>query len=415
MTGAAARTASRPFHVMAKPTGAVCNLDCAYCFYLTKKQLYPGSGFRMSDEVLEQYVVQLLDAHRDQPETVLAFQGGEPTMMGLDFFRRVVDLERQHARPGQVVRNTLQTNATLLDDDWAEFLREHDFLVGVSVDGPRELHDTYRVDRGGKPTFDRVVAGLAALQRHGVEWNALVTVNRANQDHGAGVYRFLRDDLDAHFVQLIPIVDRHDGELLPHSVEPAAYGDFLCAVFDEWVRHDVGTVFVQDFDTALAHWLGLEGAGVCVHERTCGTSVALEHTGDVYSCDHFVEPDHLLGNLRDTHLVDLLASPRQRAFGAAKRDTLPRHCRECDVRFACHGECPKNRFTTTPDGEPGLNYLCAGYEAFFRHVDGPMRLMADLLRQGRFADEVRAIFARAGRNEPCPCGSGRKAKACHGG
>lgn len=398
MTGAAARTASRPFHVMAKPTGAVCNLDCAYCFYLTKKQLYPGSGFRMSDEVLEQYVVQLLDAHRDQPETVLAFQGGEPTMMGLDFFRRVVDLERQHARPGQVVRNTLQTNATLLDDDWAEFLREHDFLVGVSVDGPRELHDTYRVDRGGKPTFDRVVAGLAALQRHGVEWNALVTVNRANQDHGAGVYRFLRDELDARFVQLIPIVDRHDGELLPHSVEPAAYGDFLCEVFDEWVRHDVGTVFVQAFDTALAHWLGLEGMGVCVHERTCGSSVALEHTGDVYSCDHYVDPEHLLGTLGEGRtLLELVESPQQRTFGSAKLETLPAQCRSCRVRFACNGGCPKDRFATTLDGEPGLNHLCAGYRRFFEHVDRPMRFMAERVRSGGDVADVMGLMARRDR------------------
>ena len=412
MTGAAARTASRPFHVMAKPTGAVCNLDCAYCFYLTKKQLYPGSGFRMPDDVLEQYVVQLLDAHRDQPETVLAFQGGEPTMMGLDFYRRVVELERRHARPGQVVRNTLQTNATLLDDDWAEFLREHDFLVGVSVDGPRELHDTYRVDRGGKPTFDRVVAGLAALQRHGVEWNALVTVNRANQDHGAGVYRFLRDELDARFVQLIPIVDRHDGELLPHSVEPAAYGDFLCAVFDEWVRHDVGTVFVQDFDTALAHWLGLEGAGVCVHERTCGTSVALEHTGDVYSCDHFVDPEHLLGSIMGSSirgsstaegrtLLELVESPQQRAFGDAKRD-LPAWCRSCRVRFACNGGCPKDRFATAPDGEPGLHHLCEGYRRFFEHVDRPMRFMAERVRSGGEAADVMTLMARSDRTAAAP-------------
>ena len=383
---------------MAKPTGAVCNLDCTYCFYLTKDQLFPGSDFRMSDEVLERYVTDLLAAHRDQPEVVVAFQGGEPTMMGLDFFRRVVELEQQLVPAGQAVLNTVQTNATLVDDTWARFLAEHHFLVGVSVDGPRELHDAYRVDKGGKPTFDRVLAGLAALQRHDVEWNALVTVNRANQAHGAEVYRFLRDDLHAGFVQLIPIVDRVDGAVAPHSVEPAAYGDFLCAVFDEWVRHDVGTVFVQAFDTALAHWLGLEGMGVCVHERTCGASVALEHTGDVYSCDHFVDAEHRLGSLVEGRtLLELVGSPQQEAFGAAKLETLPGQCRSCRVRFACNGGCPKDRFATTADGEPGLNHLCAGYRRFFEHVDLPMRFMADRVRSGGEADEVMTLMARRDR------------------
>ncbi|WP_395695169.1 anaerobic sulfatase maturase [Nocardioides sp.] len=389
---------TRAFHVMAKPTGAVCNLDCTYCFYLTKERLYPGSDFRMSDRVLEQYVAQLLAAHAGQPEVVVAFQGGEPTMMGLDFFRRLVEIEQRLVRPGQQVLNTLQTNATLLDDEWAAFLREHDFLVGVSIDGPRDLHDAYRRDKGGKPTFDRVLAGLDALRRHDVEWNALVTVNRANQDHGVEVYRFLRDELGACFVQLIPIVDRQDGQVLPHSVEPAAYGDFLCEVFDEWVRHDVGTVFVQAFDTALAHWLGLEGLGVCVHERTCGSSVALEHTGDVYSCDHYVDPEHRLGTLGEGRtLLELVESPQQRTFGSAKLETLPAQCRSCRVRFACNGGCPKDRFATTPDGEPGLNHLCAGYRRFFEHVDRPMRFMAERVRSGGEAIDVMGLMARRDR------------------
>jgi uncharacterized protein len=291
--------------------------------------------------------------------------------------------------------------------------------VGVSIDGPPELHDVYRVDKRGNPTFEKVRRGWDLLRSHGVDANVLCTVNAANQAHPLDVYRFLRDELGARHVQLIPIVERdndtgfQEGDAVTErSVAPDAWGRFLIAVFDEWLVHDVGTVFVQMFDAALASWVGV-GAAMCIFAETCGDAVALEHNGDLYSCDHFVEPRHLLGNIAETHMVELLASPQQRAFGAAKRDTLPRQCRECDVRFACQGECPKNRFTLTPDGEAGLNYLCEGYLAFFHHVDGPMRLMADLLRRGRSADEVMGILARAPRNEPCPCGSGHKAKYCH--
>ncbi len=415
-----ARPASAPdgFHVLAKPTGAICNLDCEYCFFLSKEALYPGDRFRMADDLLETYIRQLLESQR-VPEVTIAWQGGEPTLMGVDFFRRAVDLAERHRRPGQVVRHTIQTNATLLTDEWCELLRAHDFLVGVSIDGPRELHDRYRVDKKGKPTFDKVMGGLELLRKHGVEWNVLATVNAANQDHPLDVYRFFRDDLGARFIQLIPIVERdndtgfQEGDrVTDRSVDPEAWGRFLIAVFDEWVRHDVGAVFVSHFDAALASWVGVAPA-MCVFNETCGDAVALEHNGDLYSCDHFVEPAHLVGNITRTHLVELLASPQQRAFGTAKRDTLPRQCRECDVRFACHGECPKNRFLVTADGEPGLNYLCAGYLSFFHHVDGPMRLMADLLRGGRYADEIMAVFTEAGRNDPCPCGSGLKAKRCH--
>jgi uncharacterized protein len=415
-----ARPAGTPdgFHVLAKPTGAICNLDCEYCFFLSKEALYPGDRFRMADELLDTYVRQLLEAQR-VPEVTLAWQGGEPTLMGVDFFRRAVALAERYRRPDQVVHHTIQTNATLLTDEWCELLKSHDFLVGVSIDGPRELHDRYRVDKRGGPTFGKVMAGLDLLQRHGVEWNVLATVNAANQDHPLDVYRFFRDDLGARFIQLIPIVERdndtgfQEGDTVTdRSVAPEAWGRFLTTVFDEWVRRDVGQVFVSHFDAALASWLGVRPA-MCVFGETCGDAVALEHNGDLYSCDHFVEPAHLVGNIGRTHLVELMASPRQRAFGEAKRDTLPRQCRECDVRFACHGECPKNRFLLTADGEPGLNYLCAGYLSFFHHVDGPMRLMADLLRSGRYADEIMAVFAEAGRNDPCPCGSGVKAKWCH--
>jgi uncharacterized protein len=401
-------TAPPSFHVLAKPSGPICNLDCTYCFFLEKEALYPGDRFRMTDEVLEAYIRQLLEAHT-APEVTIAWQGGEPTLMGVDFFRRAVELAERYRRPGQVLQHTMQTNATLLTDEWCALLREHQFLVGVSIDGPQALHDTYRVDKRGAPTFDKVMAGLRLLQQHEVDVNVLCTVNAANQDHPLAVYRFFRDDLGLRHVQLIPIVEQDD---LSRSVDPAKWGEFLITVFEEWVRHDVGTVFVQMFDAALASWVGAP-ASMCIFGETCGNALALEHNGDLYSCDHFVDPEYLLGNIVHTQMVELVASPQQRAFGDAKRDTLPRYCIECPVRFACNGECPKNRFVTTPDGDPGLNYLCAGYRAFFLHVDGVMRLMADRLRAGGFADEVMTTLRTAPRNEPCPCGSGRKAKVCH--
>ncbi len=387
------------FHLLAKPTGAICNLNCSYCFFLSKEELYPGSPFRMGDDLLETYVRQLLESHRDDEVTV-AWQGGEPTMMGLPFFARSVALVQKHKRPAQRIEYTVQTNGTLLDDAWGSFLKEHDFLVGISIDGPREMHDTYRVDKGGKPTFDRVMAGLEVLKGHGVRWNALTTVHRANEDHGRQVYTFLRDELGAEFAQFIPIVERASQGPIPRgdqvterSTSPEGYGKFLIEVFEEWVRRDVGRVYVQMFDTALANWLDVPGA-LCVHSETCGTALALEHNGDVYSCDHFVEPDYLLGNIEQTHLLDLVASPAQVAFGLAKRDSLPAQCRSCEVRFACHGGCPKDRFSMTADGEPGLHYLCPSYLAFFRHVDRPMRFMASRLRSGGFADDVMAWYAR---------------------
>ena len=395
----------RPFHVMTKPTGAVCNLDCTYCFYLAKEELYPGSDFRMDDAVLEAYVTGLLAAHRGMDEVVVAFQGGEPTMMGLSFFEQVLDIERAHAQPGQVILNTLQTNATLIDDAWARFLGDNGFLVGVSIDGPRDLHDAYRVDKGGKRTFDRVMTGLDALRRQGVDWNCLTTVNAANAEHGGEVYRFLRDDCGAEFMQFIPVVEVQGGRVSEHSVSGEAFGRFMIEVFDEWVRQDVGTVFVQHFDTALGHWLGIPDAGLCVHAEECGRSVALEHNGDLYSCDHFVEPEHLIGNLADGRtLLQIVDSPQQVAFGRAKKSTLPRMCRDCDVRFACNGGCPKDRILTTPDGEPGLNHLCAGYLDFFHHIDEPMTHMATLLRQGREASEVMVQHAATTAGSTGPAG-----------
>lgn len=411
-------TAPASFHVLAKPSGPICNLDCSYCFFLSKEALYPGDRFRMADDVLEAYIRQTIEAET-APEVTIAWQGGEPTLMGVDFFRRAITLAQEHARLGQRLHHTIQTNGTLLTDEWCALLKEHDFLVGLSVDGPPAMHDAYRVDKRGEPTFEKVRRGWNLLRAHGVDTNILCTVNAANQHAPLEVYRFFRDDLGAQHIQLIPIVERdnetgfQEGDrVTDRSVDPEVWGAFLGAVFDEWVVRDVGTVFVQMFDAALASWLGLP-ASMCIFGETCGNALALEHNGDLYSCDHFVEPDYLLGNIMETHMVELVASPQQRAFGDAKRDTLPQYCVACDVRFACHGECPKNRFTVTPDGEPGLNYLCAGYKAFFTHVDGPLRLMADRLRRGGFADEVMGILTNAPRNEPCPCGSGRKAKHCH--
>ena len=434
--------APQALHVMAKPTGAVCNLDCEYCFFLSKELLYPGSRFRMAEDLQETYVRQLMEAHARAPEVVVAWQGGEPTMMGLDFFRRSIELERRYARPGQRVLNTVQTNGTLLDDDWGQFLAENGFLVGISIDGPPAMHDAYRVDKGGKPTFDRVIRGLDVLKRHHVDWNVLTTIHAVNGDHGDEVYRFLRDDLGATFIQLIPIVERatpetlevadagwgsgvhgrplyvQDGSLVTHrSVGPDQFGRFLIDVFEEWVRHDIGTVYVQMFDTALASWYGEPGS-MCVHAETCGEQLALEHTGDLFSCDHYVEPGYLLGNIKDRHMLELIALPQQRKFGQDKRDTLTRYCLDCDVRFACNGGCPKDRFAVSPYGEPGQHYLCPGYEAFFRHVRRPMELMAQLLRDDRSPAELTSVYAaedsRRARNSLCTCGSGRKWKRCHG-
>jgi len=381
------------FHVMAKPRGAICNLDCAYCFYLRKEDLYKGASFRMSDETLESYTRQYIESQRI-PEVQFAWQGGEPTLMGLDFFRRAVTLQKKYRKPGMRIENALQTNGTLLDDEWCRFFAEHRFLIGVSLDGPREAHDQYRKDKGGAPTFDHVLRAVALLQKHKVDFNILTCVSAANVHQPQAVYRFLRDEIGAQFIQFIPIVERENETgflegttLSSRSITGKQYGDFLIAVFDEWVRNDVGKIFVQMFDTALGRWLGAPG-GLCVFQETCGLALAMEHNGDVYSCDHFVEPAHLLGNLLEEPLTELAGSAAQKQFGLVKRQSLPHYCRECPVLFACNGGCPKDRTDLTPDGEPGLNHLCAGFKSFFSHVDEPMRLMADLLRRRRPASEI---------------------------
>ena len=422
------------FHLLAKPTGAICNLDCAYCFFLDKELLYPGSKFRMSDELLEQYIRQLIESHRTDQVTI-AWQGGEPTLMGLDFYRKAMALAEKYRRPGMTFLNTMQTNGTLLDDAWGEFFKEHSFLIGISIDGPRQLHDIYRVDKGGQPTFDKVMRGVRLLQKQGVDFNVLTTVNRVNGDYPLEVYRFIRDEIGADWMQFIPVVERINENGLTlyqagntvsdRSVLPEQFGRFLSTIFDEWVHHDVGRVYVQTIEAAMRNWVGLPSSGMCVFNETCGQGLAIEHNGDLYACDHFVEPNYHLGNIQDDHMIELVASEQQLKFGQDKRDALPQYCLECDVRFACHGECPKNRFIETPDGEPGLNYLCAGFKHFFHHIDRPATIMAGLMRQGRPAAEVmqilaaekaklEAALARVSRNDPCPCGSGRKVKQCHG-
>ena len=400
----ATQVARMPFHVMTKPVGSLCNLNCSYCFYLEKAHLYPDTKkFRMSPEVLEAYVRDYIAA-QPGPYASFAWQGGEPTLLGVGFFREVVELQKRHAN-GKEIDNAFQTNGVLLNDEWGAFLKENKFLVGISIDGPRHLHDAYRVDKGGEPTFDKVMAGLAALKRHGVEFNTLTTVHRKNCTQPLEVYRFLRE-IGSGFMQFIPIVERAapdktaatglwlapppdhedaavlDAQVTPWSVRPVDFGKFLCTIFDEWVKRDVGRVFVQQFDAALANWVG-EAPGVCVFSENCGRALAMEHNGDVYSCDHYVYPAYRLGNLLETPLAELADAPEQAAFGKAKSATLPRYCRECPVRFACNGECPKHRFLHAPDGEPGLNYLCAGYKKFFLHIESAMNTMAALLRSGQ--------------------------------
>lgn len=417
-------------HVIAKPIGPICNLRCAYCFYLQKEELYPeGERWKMSDATLEAYVRQYIEAQPEAVEEIdFAFQGGEPTLMGLDFFRRVVELQAKHTPPGKRVQNALQTNGVLLDDHWCEFLSEHDFLVGLSIDGPANLHDKYRRDKQNRGTFDRVTDAMRRLFRHGVEFNALCCVNRANGEHPARVYRFLRD-AGIEFMQFIPIVEPAEGPgtaVSERSVRPEQFGRFLIGVFDEWVERDVGRVFVRDFDQALGAWSGA-GASLCIYTEQCGRATAIEHNGDLYRCDHFVDPEHKLGNIHDTPIRELANSPGQEQFGRDKRDKLPRFCRECGFLFACNGACPKDRFLRAPDGEAGLNYLCEGFRAFFAHVGPSMEFMAGELRAGRPAGgimrRVRAEKERAReeasgdgrslrRNSPCPCGSGKKFKHC---
>ena len=447
MNSAAAESKSlftdQPFHVMTKPIGPICNLDCKYCYYLHIEDQYPkGNKWKMADDCLESYIRQYIDAQpASASEVTFAWQGGEPTLLGLEFFQRCIDIQNKHARRGMTINNTLQTNGVLLDDDWCRFFLKNRFLVGLSIDGPAELHDFYRVDHQGSGSHSKVIAAVRKLKKFGVEFNALVVVNRHNGDHGGRIYRYLRDTGCA-YIQFIPIVERAgmgrhaesaatesqpvafdnvESGVSSRSVLPNQFGQFLCDVFDEWIKKDVGRVFVQIFDQALSAWVGVEPS-LCVFRQKCGRALAMEHNGDVYSCDHFVEPEYLLGNLNVIPLEELVNSGRQKQFGDAKLDSLPQYCLGCEVRHACNGECPKNRFIQTPDGEDGLNYLCAGYRTFFNHVDEPMQKMAALIKRRQPAAlimnseapeaKTTSDLGGAQRNGPCPCGSGRKYKSC---
>lgn len=399
----------RAFHVMTKPIGPLCNLDCKYCFYLEKEKLFPANeSFRMSDEVLEAYISQYI-AQQNVSEVSFAWQGGEPTLLGVKFFQKVVELQSKYAN-GKAITNALQTNGTLLNDEWGDFLARNRFLVGLSMDGPARLHDAYRVTKKGGRSYAKVLQGLQLLKKHGVEFNTLTVVNAVNSRHPLEVYRFLRD-IGSGFIQFIPLVERlADSEakklgldlaLPPRvdqvgttrlpvtewSAQPRQYGQFLCDIFDEWVRRDVGRTFVQIFDVTLGNWMGNKG-GLCVFSETCGTAMAMEHNGDVYSCDHYVYPQYKLGNLLNKSLGEMVSSEFQTQFGRDKRDTLPQYCRDCSVRHLCHGECPKHRFLRTPDGEPGLNYFCPAYKQFFQHSEPAMRHMMALLRAGRAPAEI---------------------------
>lgn len=401
------------FHVLTKPIGPICNLDCKYCFYLEKQNLYPEERqWRMSDEVLEEYIRQYIES-QSVPEINFAWQGGEPTLLGVEFFRRAVQLQQKYAK-GKLISNALQTNGTLLDHEWCEFLAANKFLAGLSIDGPRDLHDKYRVDKGQRPTFDAVMRGLELLKKHKVAFNTLTVVNRTNSQQPLAVYRFLKR-IGSEFFQFIPLVERQpsgqskmlgldfaappDLEQTEHcgspvtawSIEAKQYGKFLCAIFDEWIRKDVGQTFVQLFDVALGNWMGL-GSSLCVFAEKCGAALAIEHNGDLYSCDHYVYPKYRLGNVMNQSLGEMVRSKQQTQFGSQKRDSLPQYCRKCEVRFACNGECPKHRFIKTPEGEDGLNYLCAAYKQFFNHIDPYMRMMAQLVEQGHSAAAIMGML-----------------------
>lgn len=388
--------ATRRYHAMVKPIGSICNLDCTYCYYLHKKELLGSSSkFQMSDEILETHIRQYIEG-QDAPEVVFTWQGGEPTLLGIGFFKKVVEFEQKYKKPNQRVENDLQTNGVLLDDEWADFLHKHNFLVGLSIDGPEDLHDTFRVANNGSPTFEKVFAASRLLHKYHVPFNSLTVINRVNARRPLDVYRFLRREVRPREMQFIPCVEpkvfrsiapqKWDAHMLPEkgspaarpgnadsivtdwSVDPDDWGTFLIKVWDEWYKRDYGKAFVNLFETAIAQWMGME-AQICVYHDFCGKGVALEHDGNLYSCDHYVYPEYRLGDIMETSSSRMVFSDRQKKFGFAKSKDLPQYCRECKYIFACNGECPKNRLIRTPAGEPGLNYLCAGLKRFWEHID----------------------------------------------
>jgi len=412
--------ASREFQVFVKPAGSLCNLGCHYCYYLNKEHLYPkDESFRMSDDVLEQYIVQHIEA---SPGSVIQFSwhGGEPTILGLDYFRKIVALQRKHQQPHRRIVNGMQTNGTLLDEHWCRFLAEEGFIVGISLDGPEELHDRYRVTKDQNPTHKLAMRGYELLQQHRIPSNILCVVHAQNVQHPSEVYRFFKQ-LKAHYVEFLPLVEletAEEGYVSDRTVPAEAFGNFLCTIFDEWVSQDVEQVNVQIFEEVARTALGQEHA-LCVFRKTCGDVPMIEHNGDFFSCDHFVDTQHHLGNMRETPLVDLLESPTQRAFGQAKWNTLSSSCQTCEVLTFCHGGCPKDRIIQTPDGKVRLNYLCAGYKRFFTHCQPFVAQLSALGRRQSLEQQRQPAQVgdaqptpKTGRNDPCPCGSGKKYKKC---
>ena len=392
---------------MSKPIGPRCNIACEYCYYLEKEKLYPAEKkFRMAPDILESYISQLIETSREagMAEVPFTWQGGEPTILGVDYFRRILALQKKYASEGIQITNSLQTNGILLNDEWGQFLKENDFLVGISIDGPKKVHDRYRLDRAGRPTFDAVMRGLEVLQRHGVEHNVLTVVQRANAGKGKEIYKFLKG-LGIEYMQFIPIVERAqngalagapqvdmdpDNAVTSWSVSPRAYGKFLTDLFDIWFRHDIGRTYVQFFDTQLGMWMG-RGSSLCVFAENCGAGLALEHDGSLYSCDHYVYPKYRLGNITETPLSELVWTQKQREFGRDKTNGLTAQCKACSFRFACNGGCPKHRFAKAKDGEDGHNYFCESYTMFFHHAGSRMQRMARLVSLGRPASEAAQI------------------------
>ena len=402
-----------PYHVMAKPAGAICNLDCRYCFYLEKEHLYQTDPAKilMCPDVLESFIRQKLETGANSTE-LFTWQGGEPTLLGVDYYRKILAIQQKYAN-GKKVKNAFQTNGILINEEWCRLFAENDFLVGISIDGPKEFHDHYRIDKGGRRTFEKVLRGIGFLQKHSVKFNTLTIVNSRNSEQPLAIYDFLKE-IDSKFMQFIPAVERTvvdpdidgltlappdqpDASITTWSVKPEQYSKFLIDIFDIWVKNDVGNTFVQHFDVALEVWCGLPSS-LCIFSKTCGRVPALEHNGDLFSCDHFVFPEYRLGNILEQPLPTLVNSDQQIKFGNDKQNRLPKYCQLCDVKFICQGGCPKNRFMTTPTGETGLNYLCQAYKTFFKHIDPSMKFMTGELRRGRPPANVMEWTTKNGQN-----------------
>ena len=408
-------TNTTSFHMMAKPIGAVCNLKCQYCYYLHKTDLLQSSSSpKISDEILEKYIREYIQ-YQPGPVINFSWQGGEPTLAGIDFFKKVIKYQNKYSTPDKQIQNDIQTNGTLIDENWCIFLKENNFLVGISIDGPKDLHDIYRTDCQNNSSFEKTVNATKLMKKYNVDFNVLTVLNNKNTKEPLKVYRFLRDEIGSQFIQFIPCIetkdftsiapklwdksrlptlgdpktnpDNPDSILTDFTLNAEDYGNFMIAVFDEWLHNDIGKTFVRTFDVSLGLWLGMPSSS-CHLAQICGKALAFEHDGNVYSCDHFVYPEYHLGNIKDKSLIEMVLSEEQMNFGFSKEDALPKYCLECEYRFACNGGCPKNRMLVTPDGEFGLNYLCSGLKKFFKHIDPWMQKMGEELKAGRTADNV---------------------------